>query len=143
MILEGEMQGRPAMRYLYLEAAPASGEGSCLAASGRSELLQPFRPPGQPRRAQAGCATLSAWLSIFSYRHSAHYRSIPAFQCDLPSCLGVDVLQWYVAGDEEGAPRLTRNQVRLVTDDDIGLKVLREAPAEAAQAIECVRSCLA
>jgi hypothetical protein len=37
--------------------------------------------------------------------------------------------------------RLTRNQVRPVTNDDIGLKVLREAPAEAAQAIECVRPC--
>lgn len=38
---------------------------------------------------------------------------------------------------------VTRNQVRPVTDDDIGLKVLREAPAKAAQAIECVRSYLA
>lgn len=44
---------------------------------------------------------------------------------------------------KKGAPRLTRNQVPPVTNDDIGLKVLREAPAEAAQAIECVRSCLA
>jgi hypothetical protein len=35
-------------------------------------------------------------------------------------------------------PRLTRNQVRPVTNDDIGLKVLREAPAEAAQPIEYV-----
>lgn len=68
-------------------------------------------------------------------------RAFSAFRCDPSSCLGVDVLQWYEAMDEEGAPRLTRNQVRLVTDDDIGLKVLREAPAEVAQAIECVRSC--
>jgi hypothetical protein len=35
-------------------------------------------------------------------------------------------------------PRLTRNQVRPVTNDDIGVKVLREAPAEAAQPIEYV-----
>jgi hypothetical protein len=35
-------------------------------------------------------------------------------------------------------PRLTRKQVRVVTDDDIGLKVLREAPADAAQTIEYV-----
>lgn len=35
-------------------------------------------------------------------------------------------------------PRLTRNQVRPVTNDDIGLKVLREAPVEAAQSIEYV-----
>jgi hypothetical protein len=35
-------------------------------------------------------------------------------------------------------PRLTQNQVRPVTNDDIGLKVLREAPAEAAQIIEYV-----
>jgi hypothetical protein len=39
---------------------------------------------------------------------------------------------------ERSAPRLTWNQVRAVTDDDIGLKVLREAPAEAAQCIEYV-----
>jgi hypothetical protein len=32
------------------------------------------------------------------------------------------------------------NKVRPVTDGDIGLKVLREAPAEAAQIIECVLS---
>jgi hypothetical protein len=32
-----------------------------------------------------------------------------------------------------------RDQVRPVTDDDIGLKVLREAPEDAAQSIECVR----
>jgi hypothetical protein len=31
-----------------------------------------------------------------------------------------------------------RNQVRAVTNDDIGLKVLREAPAEVAQSIEYV-----
>jgi hypothetical protein len=31
-----------------------------------------------------------------------------------------------------------RNQVRAVTNNDIGLKVLREAPAEAAQSIEYV-----
>ena len=35
-------------------------------------------------------------------------------------------------------PRLTRSQVRPVTNDDIGLKVLREAPAEAPQSIEYV-----
>jgi hypothetical protein len=35
-------------------------------------------------------------------------------------------------------PRLTRNQVRPVTNDDIGLKVLHEAPVEAAQSIEYV-----
>lgn len=35
-------------------------------------------------------------------------------------------------------PRLTRNQVRAVTNNDIGLKVLREAPAEAAQSIEYI-----
>jgi hypothetical protein len=35
-------------------------------------------------------------------------------------------------------PRLTRNQVRAVTNDDIGLKVLHEAPVEAAQSIEYV-----
>jgi hypothetical protein len=35
-------------------------------------------------------------------------------------------------------PRLMRNQVRAVTNDDIGLKVLREAPAEVAQSIEYV-----
>ena len=35
-------------------------------------------------------------------------------------------------------PRLTRSQVRPVTNDDIGLKVLREAPADAAQSIEYV-----
>ena len=35
-------------------------------------------------------------------------------------------------------PRLTRNQVRSVTNADIGLKVLREVPAEAAQRIEYV-----
>jgi hypothetical protein len=39
---------------------------------------------------------------------------------------------------ERIVPRLTRNQVRPVTNDDIGLKVLREAPAEAAQSIEYV-----
>jgi hypothetical protein len=33
-------------------------------------------------------------------------------------------------------PRLTRNQVRAVTDDDIGLKVLRDAPADATEIIE-------
>jgi hypothetical protein len=33
-------------------------------------------------------------------------------------------------------PRLTRNQVRPVTNNDIGLKVLREATVEAAQSIE-------
>jgi hypothetical protein len=35
-------------------------------------------------------------------------------------------------------PRLTWDQIRPVTNDDIGLKVLREAPAEAAQSIEYV-----
>jgi hypothetical protein len=35
-------------------------------------------------------------------------------------------------------PRLTRNQVLLVTNDDTGLKVLREAPVEAEQSIEYV-----
>jgi hypothetical protein len=35
-------------------------------------------------------------------------------------------------------PRLTRNQVRPVTNDDTGLKVLREAPVEAEQSIEYV-----
>lgn len=38
--------------------------------------------------------------------------------------------------------RLTQDQVRPVTDDDIGLKVLREAPAETVERtvepIECV-----
>jgi hypothetical protein len=35
-------------------------------------------------------------------------------------------------------PRLTWDQIRPVTNNDIGLKVLREAPAEAAQSIEYV-----
>jgi hypothetical protein len=35
-------------------------------------------------------------------------------------------------------PRLTRNQVRPVTNDDTGLKVLREAPVGAEQSIEYV-----
>lgn len=34
-------------------------------------------------------------------------------------------------------------EVRPVTEDDIGLKVLHEAPAEASQIIECVGSCSA
>jgi hypothetical protein len=38
------------------------------------------------------------------------------------------------------APRLTRNQVRPVTDEDIGLKVLRDAPADATESIEYVYS---
>lgn len=38
------------------------------------------------------------------------------------------------------APRLTQGQGRPVTDDDIGLKVLREAPAEETQIIEYVFS---
>ena len=41
----------------------------------------------------------------------------------------------------ERRAKIDANQVRPVTNDDIGLKVLREAPAEAAQAIECVRLC--
>lgn len=36
------------------------------------------------------------------------------------------------------AHRLTRVQVRLVTDDDIGLKVLRDPPADAGQPIDIV-----
>jgi hypothetical protein len=39
------------------------------------------------------------------------------------------------------APRLTRDQVRAVTDEDIGLKVLRNAPADADEIVEYVRSC--
>jgi len=35
-------------------------------------------------------------------------------------------------------PRLTRNQVRSASNDDIGLKVLREAPVEAEESIEYV-----
>jgi hypothetical protein len=35
-------------------------------------------------------------------------------------------------------PRLTRNQVRSVSNDDIGLKVLREAPVKAEESIEYV-----
>jgi hypothetical protein len=42
------------------------------------------------------------------------------------------------SGGTRSVPRLTRNQVRPVTNDDIGLKVLREAPAEAEQSIEYV-----
>jgi hypothetical protein len=38
------------------------------------------------------------------------------------------------------APRLTRNLVRAVTDEDIGLRVLRNAPAGAAEIVEYVRS---
>jgi hypothetical protein len=41
---------------------------------------------------------------------------------------------------ERSTPRLTRNQVRPVTNNDIGLKVLREAPVEAEQSIEYVTS---
>jgi hypothetical protein len=45
------------------------------------------------------------------------------------------------------APRLTRNQVRLVTDEDIGLKVLRDPSAntadvaDATKIVECVHYC--
>lgn len=45
---------------------------------------------------------------------------------------------------ERSAPscRLTRNQVRPVTGADIGLKVPRDAPADAAEPIEYAHSCL-
>lgn len=131
------------MRYLYLEAGQASGERSRLAASSCSELLQAF-PPAASLAARRPAVLLSQPGCPYPRIVTLHaIRAFPAFRFDPPFCLGVDVLQWYVARDEEGAPRLTRNQVRPVTDDDIGLKVLLEAPAEAAQAIECVRSYLA
>jgi hypothetical protein len=38
------------------------------------------------------------------------------------------------------APRLTLDQVRAVTDEDIGLRVLRNAPADAAEIVEYVCS---
>lgn len=37
------------------------------------------------------------------------------------------------------SPGLTHNQVRTITDDDIGLKVLYQRSANAADTIECVR----
>jgi hypothetical protein len=41
---------------------------------------------------------------------------------------------------ERSVPRLTRDQVRPVTNDDIGLKVLCNAPADATEIIEYIRS---
>jgi hypothetical protein len=41
-------------------------------------------------------------------------------------------------GPKRSGARLTRIQVRLVTDDDIGLKILRDAPADATESIDIV-----
>jgi hypothetical protein len=132
------------MRCLYLGDGQASGERSRLAASSCSELLQ-ASPPAASLAARRPAVLLSQPDCPYPRIVTLHaIRAFLAFRLDPPSYLGVNVLKWYVARDEEGAPRLTQDQVRPVTDDDIGLKVLLETPAEAAaQAIECVRSYLA
>jgi hypothetical protein len=74
-----------------------------------------------------------------------------ALRSPYPIALSVSVLQpeeillRYTRTHDDGgsrarrsAPRLTRNQVRAVTDEDIGLKVLRNAPADAAEIVEYV-----
>jgi hypothetical protein len=70
---------------------------------------------------------------------STHQRLFSSSLSKNTASSSIEVQLWYVARRIQRA-KTDVGQFRPVTDDDIGLKVLREAPTEAAQVIEYVHS---
>lgn len=82
--------------------------------------------------------SISYHLYILLPLASTYQRLLSSSLSKHTASSSIEVQLWYVACRIQRA-KTDVGQFRPVTDDDIGLKVLREAPAEASQVIEYVR----